>query len=205
MIRVAALEARVPGFALQATSFTVPAGGVAIVTGPTGAGKTTLLEVIAGVRPSSGGTITLAQRDVTRLPPEARDVGLVYQSAWLFPHLSVRDNIAYGARRDAVVRELVDTLQLESLLGKPVETLSGGERQQVAIARALAREPRTLLLDEPFAAMDGVLRDAIRSQVLAWAAARDVTTMLVTHDASESAGAEGVQLRVERGVVNASR
>lgn len=201
MIRVTLLEARVPGFALQAASFTVPAGGVAVVTGPTGAGKTTLLETIAGVRPLIGGTITLGERDVTRLPPEARGVGLVYQAAWLFPHLPVRGNIAYGARSDAVVRELLKVLDLDPLIGKPVETLSGGERQLVAIARALARQPRTLLLDEPFAAMDSALRDSIRSTVLAWAIAHDVTTMLVTHDVTEAALANGVQLRVEKGVV----
>lgn len=205
MIRIASLVVRVPGFALQADAFTVPAGAVAVVTGPTGAGKTTLLETIAGVRPISAGTITLADRDVTTLPPEARDVGLVYQSAWLFPHLPVRGNIAYGARSEAVVRELVETLHLDPLLGKPVETLSGGERQLVAIARALARQPRTLLLDEPFAAMDSALRNAMRVAVLGWASAHGATTMLVTHDGAEAALPAAVQLRVERGVVSVTR
>ena len=201
MIRVQSLAARVPGFALQSASFVVPSGGVAVITGPTGAGKTTLLETIAGVRPVAGGTITLGARDVTSLPPEAREVGLVYQSAWLFPHLSVRHNIAYGARNDQVVRELIGVLQLDALLGKPVATLSGGERQLVAIARALTREPQTLLLDEPFAAMDSALRDVIRTAVLTWAAAHGATTMLVTHDASEAALPHDVRLRVERGLV----
>ncbi len=201
MIRVNALSARVPGFALERVSFTVPSGSVGVVTGPTGAGKTTLLETIAGVRPRTSGTVTLGDAEVTALPPEQRNVGLVYQQAWLFPHLSLRDNVAYGAQRAGVVAELVTLLQLDALVQKPVPTLSGGERQLVALARALAREPRTLLLDEPFAAMDSALRTGIRSFVLAWAAAHGMTTLLVTHDAGEATLSGSVQLRMDRGVV----
>ena len=201
MIHVNDLTTRVPGFALERATFTVPRGGVGVVTGPTGAGKTTLLETIAGVRLCTSGTVTLGDVDVTALPPERRNVGLVYQQAWLFPHMSVRENVAYGAQRASVVAELVVLLQLDTLLQKPVPTLSGGERQLVALARALAREPRTLLLDEPFAAMDSALRAGIRASVLAWAAAHGMTTMLVTHDAGEAALSGSVQLRVEQGLV----
>lgn len=201
MIHVAALSSRVAGFTLDAATFQVPARGVGIVTGPTGAGKTTLLETIAGVRPLGSGSIVLHDRDVTHKPPEQRGVGLVYQQGWLFPHLTVRQNVEYGARDPAVVRELVTLLRVDSLLQKPVATLSGGERQLVALARALARAPRTLLLDEPFAAMDSALRGDIRATVLAWAAAHDMTTLLVTHDAAEAMLPGSVQLRVERGVV----
>ena len=201
MIHVNDLTTRVPGFALERATFTVPRGGVGVVTGPTGAGKTTLLETIAGVRLCTSGTVTLGDVDVTALPPERRNVGLVYQQAWLFPHMSVRENVAYGAQRASVVAELVVLLQLDTLLQKPVPTLSGGERQLVALARALAREPRTLLLDEPFAAMDSALRAGIRASVLAWAAAHGMTTMLVTHDAREAALSGSVQLRVEQGLV----
>ena len=201
MIRITSLSARVPGFVLHDATFTVPAGGVAVVTGPTGAGKTTLLETIAGVRPHSAGTIALHGTDVTLLPPEARCVGLVYQAAWLFPHLSVHDNIAYGARRVDSVTDVMHLLPVHALLARPVATLSGGERQLVAIARALAREPHTLLLDEPFAAMDSTLRATIRSVVLEWAATHGMTTMLVTHDPSEALLTGVTQLRVEGGVV----
>ena len=201
MIRVHELTMRVPGFALNRVTFTVPSGGVAVVTGPTGAGKTTLLETIAGVRSLASGSVTLGDTDVTSLPPEQRDVGLVYQQAWLFPHLSVRDNVAYGAAGERIVTELAALLQLEALVHKPVSTLSGGERQLVALARALARDPRTLLLDEPFAAMDGALRTAVRASVLAWAATHGMTTLLVTHDAGEAALPGSLQLRVHRGAV----
>jgi molybdate/tungstate transport system ATP-binding protein len=201
VIRVTNLTVRVPGFLLDQATFDVSAGGVGIVTGSTGAGKTTLVEAIAGVRPAVNGHVFLRDTDVTNHPPEHRDVGLVYQHAWLFPHLSVHANVSYGARRVATVDTLIHRLHITPLLARPVSTLSGGERQLVALARALAREPHTLLLDEPFAAMDIALRDETRAMVLNWAAERGVTTLLVTHDAAEAALNGSVQLRVEGGVV----
>ena len=201
MIDITLLTVRVAGFTLDGASFRVPAGGVGVVTGPTGAGKTTLLETIAGVRPLSGGTIVLDARDVTRVAPEQRGVGLVYQQAWLFPHLTVRQNVEYGARDAAVVQALMRVLHIDALLQKPVPTLSGGERQLVALARALARAPRTLLLDEPFAAMDSALRGGVRTAVLSWAREHGMTTLLVTHDAAEARLPGSVQVRVERGAV----
>ena len=201
MIHVADLTVRVAGFALDQISFTVPTGAVGVLTGPTGAGKTTLLETLAGVRDSTSGSVTLGATDVTRLPPERRAIGLVYQQAWLFPHLSVGDNIAYGARDKRGVEPLIDRLQLHLLIDKPVSSLSGGERQLVALARAIACQPKTLLLDEPFAAMDSALRASVRTAVLAWVADRGLTTLLVTHDANEAALPGSVQLRIERGAL----
>lgn len=199
MIHVTGLTVRVPGFTLESATFSVPSGGVGVVTGPTGAGKTTLLETIAGVRQLQAGSIMLGDTDVTRVPPERRHVGLVYQQAWLFPHLSVRQNVAYGARRTTTVTDVTAMLGITPLLDKPVSTMSGGERQLVALARALAREPRFLLLDEPFAAMDAALRSDARAAVLGWAASRELTTLLVTHDAGEARLDGSVQLRMDVG------
>jgi ABC-type sulfate/molybdate transport systems ATPase subunit len=201
MIQVHSLTVQVPGFTLRDVSFEVPAGGLGIVTGPTGAGKTTLVEAIAGVRRAMSGAVALHGVDVSALPPEGRDVGLVYQAGWLFPHLTVRENVAYGARQERSVAAVVEALQLATLFDKPVRTLSGGERQLVALARALAREPRTLLLDEPFAAMDSALRGRIRETVLSHASARGMTTLLVTHDPTEAAREGSVALRVEGGTL----
>ena len=142
MIQLADLTVQVPGFTLDRVSFTVLSGTVGVITGATGAGKTTLLEAIAGVRDVARGRVTLGDTDVTQQPPEWRNTGLVYQHAWLFPHLSVQQNVAYGARSASIVASLTALLRLEPLIPKPVSTLSGGERQLIALARALAREKK---------------------------------------------------------------
>ena len=141
MIAVDRLTVRVGDFTLDNVSFTVPNGGYGVVIGPAGSGKTTLLESIAGLLPLRAGRVTLADSDVTRLPPERRPVGLVYQHAYLFPHLTVRENVAYGARSTKDVEEVVDRFGLSLVADRDVTSLSGGERQLVALARALARRP----------------------------------------------------------------
>jgi ABC-type sulfate/molybdate transport systems ATPase subunit len=171
--------------ALRALSLDVPAGGVGAITGPAGAGKTSLLEAIAGLRPVRAGRIVLAGADVTALPPERRDCGVVFQRGWLFEHLDVAANVAYGMRDARVHDAAVRATGVRALHARPVRTLSGGERQLVALARALARGPRTLLLDEPWSAMDATLHAAMREAVHAWRAAHGTTVLLVTHDPAD--------------------
>ncbi|MBX7119329.1 MAG: ABC transporter ATP-binding protein [Gemmatimonadaceae bacterium] len=186
MIAVESLTASKGRFTLRDVSVALPAGGYGVVIGPAGAGKTTLLEVIAGLLRPSAGTVRLGGTDLRGVPPEARGVGLVYQHAFLFPHLSVQDNVAYGAADAAAVREVVDRFGVAPLLDRAVESLSGGERQLVALARALARRPRVLLLDEPFSALDPRRRAQVRREVRALHAAWALTTLQVTHDFAEA-------------------
>lgn len=186
MIRVDNLRAAAGEFRLQDVSFTVPTGAWGVVIGPAGSGKTTLLESIAGVVTPLDGAVTLGTRNVTRAPVNGRQVGLVYQHAYLFPHLSVRDNVAYGAPSPTVVTDVIAALAIESLGARDVAALSGGERQLVALARALAQQPEVLLLDEPFSALDPKRRSVTRRVVRDWHRARGTTVLQVTHDFAEA-------------------
>ncbi|MFL5578387.1 MAG: ATP-binding cassette domain-containing protein [Gemmatimonadaceae bacterium] len=186
MIEVRDLAARVGAFELRGVSFAVPSGGYGVVIGPAGSGKTTLLETIAGVVPQRGGTLLLGGRDATALPPEVRDVGFVYQHGYLFPHLSVEENVAYGAADSRAAAEVARRLGADALSRRDVRALSGGERQLVALARALARRPRVLLLDEPFSALDPRRRTLVRREVRAIHAEWGTTVLQVTHDFTEA-------------------
>ena len=186
MIEVRGLSARLGEFELRDVSFEVPAAAYGVVIGPAGSGKTTLLEAIAGVVPVRGGSVTLGSRAVTGTPPDERGVGLVYQHAYLFPHLSVVDNLRYGARDDEVVEELVRRLEIASLRDRNGRSLSGGERQLVALARALAHRPSVLLLDEPFSALDPRRRGRTRREVRALHREWGFTALQVTHDFTEA-------------------
>lgn len=157
-----------------------------MVIGPAGSGKTTLLETIAGILPQRAGTLRLMGRDMTGVPPERRGIGFVYQRGYLFPHLSVEENVGYGAADYAFVRELSDRLGVNALLGRDVRGLSGGEQQLVAIARALAARPRILLLDEPFSALDPRRRSLVRRTVRALHGELGMTVLQVTHDFTEA-------------------
>ena len=165
-----------------------------MLLGPTGVGKTVLVETLAGLQRPAAGRITLNGRDVTGLPPEARDLGFVPQDYALFPHLSVRDNIAFGLRmrgqgRDqqaARVRDIAARLGIEPLLDRSVRRLSGGERQRVALARALVIAPKVLILDEPTSAVDPTTRRELWAELSRIKREFQVTTLHITHDFEEA-------------------
>jgi molybdate transport system ATP-binding protein len=199
MIECRALSARHGSFALSEVSFTVPTGQYGVVIGPAGSGKTTLLETIAGVVPATSGTLRLHGRDVTTQVPEARHCGLVYQHAFLFPHLSVAANIAYGAASPEVAEEVARRFGANALTARPVRALSGGERQLVALARAFARRPSVVLLDEPFSALDPRRRTLVRREVRALHRDWNLTTLQVTHDFTEAGLLGDVAILLDEG------
>jgi molybdate/tungstate transport system ATP-binding protein len=191
MIRLEKLHVRVGSFDLRDITLEVPKGGYALIIGPTGSGKTTLLEAVAGHARLRSGRVFMHDDDVTDLPPERRGLGFVYQQYHLFPHLSVRDNIAYGVARNGQgsenrVAELAEMLAIEPLLDRSVRGLSGGEQQRVALARALAPKPSILLLDEPFAAVDPATRQVLRRELRELHEREGITTLQVTHDFDEA-------------------
>lgn len=157
-----------------------------MVIGPAGSGKTTLLETIAGIIPQRAGTLRLMGSDMAGVPPERRGIGFVYQRGFLFPHLSVDENVRYGAADGAFAREVSERLGVDALLRRGVRGLSGGEQQLVAIARALAARPPVLLLDEPFSALDPRRRTLVRRTVRAMHRELGMTVLQVTHDFTEA-------------------
>lgn len=186
MIDVRNARARLGQFELRDVTFTVGSGEYGVVIGPAGSGKTTLLEVIAGILPLRGGQVSLDGRDMNGVPPESRRIGFVYQHGYLFPHFTVEENIAYGAASAALARECGERLGAHDLAGRAIRGLSGGERQLVAIARALAARPSILLLDEPFSALDPRRRVRVRREVRALHREWKMTALQVTHDFTEA-------------------
>ena len=186
MISLHQVSARAGSFRLQDITFDVAQGSYGVVIGPAGSGKTTLLETIAGVVPPTSGRVLLGGDDMTHAPPEARRVGIVYQHAYLFPHLTVRQNVEYGAANKAAADEMSDRFSIDALSQRSVTALSGGERQLVAIARALARRPEVLLLDEPFSALDPRTRNVARRLLRTVYYERKFTVLQVTHDFAEA-------------------
>src|SRR6201984_3392938 len=180
--------------ALENVDFDVPAGSLTSLLGPSGSGKSTLLRAIAGLDQPDSGTITIDGRDVTRLPPQRRGIGFVFQHYAAFKHLTVRDNVAFGLkirrRPKAEIREKVDNLlEVVGLSGfqtRYPSQLSGGQRQRMALARALAVDPQVLLLDEPFGALDAKVREDLRAWLRRLHDEVHVTTVLVTHDQAEA-------------------
>jgi thiamine transport system ATP-binding protein len=165
------------------------------LVGPSGCGKTTTLRLIAGFEEPTSGTVRFAGASVAGVPPEDRDVGVVFQSYALFPHMTVGENVAYGLNfadppegvtRDGRVAELLDLVDLPDAADRDPESLSGGQQQRVAMARALAPGPDVLLLDEPMSALDARLRERLRAQVKRIQSELDITTIYVTHDQEEA-------------------
>jgi ABC-type sugar transport system ATPase subunit len=181
---------------LRGVSIALPEGGVTVVIGPSGAGKSTLLQIAAGLLRQAAGRVLFDGRDVSRVPAERRDVGMVFQSYALFPHLSVRGNIAFGLRtanrrlppREAAgrVEELAALFGLTPLLERRPGELSGGEQQRVALARAVAPRPALLLLDEPLSALDAQLRRGVRAELGGLLRRLGTTVLYVTHDQEEA-------------------
>jgi len=176
-------------------SFAVRRGALLTLLGPSGCGKTTLLKIVGGYLAPSSGSVSLAGRDVTALPPERRGAGMVFQSYALFPHLTARRNIAFGlevrglsaAGVAARVASMLDKVGLTADEADRMPAhLSGGQQQRVALARALAIEPAVLLLDEPLANLDRHLRESLRGELRAVQRSAGVAALLVTHDQEEA-------------------
>ncbi|MCH9685029.1 MAG: sn-glycerol-3-phosphate ABC transporter ATP-binding protein UgpC [Deltaproteobacteria bacterium] len=172
----------------------VPAGAFAVLVGPSGCGKSTLLRLIAGLEEVSGGRIMFGERDVTDLPPRDRDLAMVFQSYALYPHMTVRQNLAFGLelRKEdpAVIRERVDEaagmLGLEPLLDRHPRALSGGQRQRVAMGRAIVRRSSLFLFDEPLSNLDPALRNQVRVDIRRLHDKLGATSVYVTHDQVEA-------------------
>lgn len=160
--------------------------GVTTLFGPSGSGKTSTLRAIAGLLTLDAGFVRLNDTSWDHLPPERREVGYVFQSSALFPHLSVEQNVAFGARTPADTARWMERLRLQSAAHRKPATLSGGEAQRVALARALARGPRVLLLDEPFSSLDSGLRDELVAELKELVEAEQLVTLLVTHAREEA-------------------
>ena len=183
-----------PVVAVDGVSLEIPPGALVSFLGPSGCGKTTLLRMVAGLERPTAGRVVLDGRDVTRQSAHERDIGMVFQSLALFPHLDVRRNIGYPLRikgtdrrtTTARVDELLGLVHLDGLGRRPVRKLSGGQRQRVAIARALACEPSLFLLDEPMSALDANLREALQVELRLLQQRLGITTIMVTHDQREA-------------------
>jgi ABC-type Fe3+/spermidine/putrescine transport system ATPase subunit len=179
---------------LQDINLQVAAGEIVALLGPSGSGKSTLLNIVAGLQPPLKGSVWFDGQDITRVPPERRHFALMFQDFALFPHLNVLDNVAFGlveqrlAKSEARARaaQMLERFGLAEHARHKVWTLSGGEQQRVALARALITNPRALLLDEPFSALDAELRQGLREEFCQHIAAAGMATLLVTHDEAEA-------------------
>jgi sn-glycerol 3-phosphate transport system ATP-binding protein len=180
--------------AVENITFSAPPGHLVALLGPSGCGKSTTLRLIAGLETADAGKITIANRDVTALPPAKRGVSMVFQSYALFPHLSVAENIMFGLRvrdvakaeREARLKRAADILGLEALLERKPSQLSGGQQQRVALGRAIVAETKVCLMDEPLSNLDAQLRVEMRREIRALQRRLGMTMLYVTHDQVEA-------------------
>ena len=180
--------------ALRGLDLEAPEGAFLVMLGPSGCGKTTALRILAGLELPDAGTVTLGDRDVTRLQPRDRDVAMVFQSYALYPHMTVRQNIEYPLKlrktgRDERARaadDVAELLEIGHLLDRRPRQLSGGQRQRVALARAIVRQPQAFLMDEPLSNLDAKLRASMRGELKRLQKRLEATTIYVTHDQAEA-------------------
>jgi len=176
-------------------SLEISEGEIVAILGPSGSGKSSLLRIICGLTPPSSGTVQLQGKDITHVAPHRRNIGMVFQGTFLFPHLTVSENIAYGLkmRKDSKeaqtlrVEEMLDLIHLSNFSERDIAHLSGGETTRVAIARALAPAPSLLLLDEPLTGLDEHLRIDLAKDLRTALTTSGITAILVTHDRNEAA------------------
>ena len=193
--------------AVKAIDLAIPDGQFTVLVGPSGCGKTSTLRMIAGLEEASGGRIFISDREVTKLPPKDRDVAMVFQNYALYPHMRVRDNIAFGLRARHIADEEVsrrvawaaDLLGLGALLSRKPSALSGGQQQRVAIGRAIVREPSVFLFDEPLSNLDAKLRVEMRTELLRIQRQLKATVVYVTHDQEEAMALSDVMVVMRDG------
>ncbi|HEY0673091.1 MAG TPA: ABC transporter ATP-binding protein, partial [Longimicrobiales bacterium] len=180
--------------AVEDVALEVAAGEFVTLLGPSGCGKTTTLRMIAGFETATTGRILLDDRDLTRLPPQQRGIGMVFQNYALFPHLNVFENVAFGLRANKVeraqigdrVQSALELVGMSHLAKRRVQDLSGGQQQRVAVARAIAPQPRLILLDEPLSNLDAAMRERTRGELRALLKRLGMTAIFVTHDQEEA-------------------
>jgi ABC-type Fe3+/spermidine/putrescine transport system ATPase subunit len=194
---------------LDDLSLDVFKGELCCLLGPSGCGKTTTLKIIAGFLEPDTGAVRLSGQDITRRPPQRRDVGMVFQNYALFPHMNVFDNVAYGLRRRKRPQDEIKTrvaqalrlVRLDSYEGRRIHELSGGQQQRVALARTLIVEPKLLLLDEPLSNLDARLRADMRDEIHRIQRELNITTLYVTHDQEEAMSIADRIVVMNRGVI----
>lgn len=195
MIEVDRLNLQINEFSLQDVTFSISKGEYFALMGPTGAGKSMLVKAICGLLQIDSGSIKIDGKDVTALEPRLRNIGYVPQHSGLFPHLNVEKNLTFALKvsrkkSTAVALEeighIIDALELKSLLKRSVESLSGGERQKVALGRALTAEPKLLILDEPVSALDEVSRRKVCAEIIRINKKFGITTIHICHNLDEA-------------------